>query len=501
MNNYKRIVNELTEGYAYHQVIYEDGIPVDYRYIDHNSEFIKITGFPENINGKTIREIVPGIENDSNDWIDLYGKLASEGGIIEFENYLGNLKAWYKVKAFSDGDGYFDVLFTDTTVVKQSGEKLEKAEEIAKDAIGIKNDFLANMSHELRTPLNGIIGMANLIYDSDLDSDQREFLSMLMDSADNLLGLITDLLDFSRIERSELEIHSIDFNVRKLVNITLGNLLKYAEEKGISLDCRFHLDNGDIVKGDKLRIGQILVNLVTNAIKFTNQGSVNVEIEKNSRHLKMIVQDSGIGISEEDCSNIFASFRQIENTYTKTHQGTGLGLSIVKSLLDLMGGKILVESIPDKGSTFTVIIPIEDVTTEKKKVYKKAFGSTDLKKILVVEDEAVNRIYMVRLLQKEGWNIIEAEDGIEAVKKYQQEKPDFIIMDVGLPGLDGISATKIIREAEAAETGNYRAHIIALTAHAFDEDIENCMNAGMDDYLSKPVIAKNLLDLIANSTV
>lgn len=501
MNNYKRILNELTGGYAYHQVIYEDGIPVDYRYIDHNSEFIKITGFPENINGKTIREIAPGIENDSKDWIGVFGKLASEGGIIEFENYSENLKAWYKIKAFSDGDGYFDVLFTDNTVVKQSGEKLEKAEEIAKDAIGVKNDFLANMSHELRTPLNGIIGMANLLGDSDLDSDQCEFLSMLMDSADNLLVLITDVLDFSRIENSELEIHKIDFNIRELVDITIGNLSKHAAGKGLSLNYKYHIDNRDIINGDKVRIGQILVNLVTNAIKFTQQGSVDVDIEKSDSQLRIIVHDSGIGISREECSNIFTSFRQIESTYTKTQQGVGLGLSIVKSLLDLMEGSISVESEPDKGSTFTVIIPIGDVTAEKRKVQEKIITSTGLRKILVVEDEAINRIYMVCLLNKAGWNIIEAEDGIEAVKKYQQEKPDFIIMDVGLPGLDGISATKIIREAEAAETGNYRAYIIALTAHAFDEDIENCMNAGMDDYLSKPVSAKNLLDLIENSTV
>jgi CheY-like chemotaxis protein len=322
---------------------------------------------------------------------------------------------------------------------------------------------------------------------------------MLIDSADNLLVLITELLDFSRIENSELEIHKIDFNIRDLVNITIGNLSKHAEEKGLSLNCRHHLDNGDIVNGDKLRIGQILVNLVTNAVKFTQQGSVDVEIEKSAGQLRMVIHDSGIGISREDCSNIFTSFRQIENTYTKTKQGIGLGLSIVKSLIDLMDGSLSVESEPGKGSTFTVIIPIGDAMKEKAKVQEKVFSSTGLNKILVVEDEAINRIYMVRLLQKKGWTIIEAEDGIEAVKKYQQEKPDFIIMDVGLPGLDGISATKIIRESEASEDSDYRAHIIALTAHAFDEDIANCLNAGMDDYLSKPVQAKNLLDLIESS--
>jgi two-component system, sensor histidine kinase len=370
------------------------------------------------------------------------------------------------------------------------------AEELGPEISRIKNDFMANMSHELRTPLNGIIGMASLLNDSDLDSDQREFLSMLIDSADNLMILITDLLDFSRMESSELEIHKVDFNIRALVDITIENLSKQADYKGISLNCLYNLDDGDVINGDKLRIGQILVNLVTNAIKFTLDGAVDIEIENKNSQLILKVCDSGIGISTDDFNSIFDTFRQIESTYTKTQQGVGLGLSIVKSLLDLMEGSINVESKPGRGSKFTVTIPIGNVIAEMVEVQEKTGLCTSVRKILVVEDEAINRIYMIRLLQKQGWDIIEAEDGIEAVKKYQQEKPDIIIMDVGLPGLNGISATEIIREAEATEPGSYRAYIIALTAHAFDEDIENCRNAGMDDYLSKPIVSKNLIDLI-----
>ncbi len=393
---------------------------------------------------------------------------------------------------------------------ESTSRELEISLKKAEEASIAKSDFLANMSHELRTPMNGVLGMASLLADTQLNDEQREFVSTINGSAENLLMLLNDILDFSKIEAGALVLENIAFgftdNLRKTINL----LRPQAEKKHIDLILECKSDVPAYIWGDSGRIRQIIMNLVGNAIKFTEHGHVRLSasVQKNINEddkLYISVEDTGVGIPAGKLSEIFDKFTQADASVTRRYGGTGLGLAISKQLVNLMGGEINVESVEGKGSTFWFTIPckiadIKDapVKNDERDISNQSLGNLipiGKAKILLVEDYHVNQVFAIKLLRKFGFIHIDlAENGVQAIEKYRKENYDMIFMDCQMPELDGYQATQKLRMLE--EGLNLHTPIIAMTANAMMGDREKCLKAGMDDYLSKPLRAEHLRKIL-----
>lgn len=393
---------------------------------------------------------------------------------------------------------------TDITQRKTFEEQALIARDAAQAANRAKSDFLANMSHEIRTPMNGIIGMTDLAIDASSDEERQECLTVIKSSAQSLLGIINDILDFSKIEAGKLSIERIDFDLRHTVTDCLRSISSRASEKGIELVCDIDDEVPDSVRGDPTRLRQILLNLVGNAIKFTERGEIVVRIKQlaaNERatHLLFSVKDTGIGIPPDKLSSIFEAFTQADTSITRRFGGTGLGLTITQRLLDLMGGHMEVESTPGKGSTFSFTLPmgIPDkayATSEAiapKGDIPPAQRNTPLS-ILLVEDNPVNQKLATRILEKWGHTVTLAHNGSDALDLVASNKAfDLALMDLHMPVMGGIEATQRIRRLEA-ENNLPRLRIVAMTASAMPSDRKACLDAGMDDYLAKPIVFDEL---------
>jgi CheY-like chemotaxis protein/HPt (histidine-containing phosphotransfer) domain-containing protein len=380
---------------------------------------------------------------------------------------------------------------------KQSSE----SEKEVKASAAVKENFLANMSHEIRTPLNSVLGFTNILRSTSLNDEQKEYIEIIQTSGDNLLSIVNDILDLSKIEAGMLRIEEAPFRVSDIISAVEAMLGSKAEEKNLKLVVNVDSEMPDIVSGDAMRLTQILVNLISNAIKFTEDGGVYLRVtpvrqQGETVTLEFLVRDTGIGIPEEKQKNIFGRFEQAEASTTRRFGGTGLGLSIVKNLIELQKGTISLYSKEGVGSSFTLELPykISDEKLTKTESRKITINPDSMKtdtKILIAEDNAMNQRLIKHLMKNWNFNYDLVFNGAQALEALKKQSYDLVLMDIQMPEMDGYTATAQIRSKLRSDIP-----IIAMTAHAMAGEREKCLKAGMDDYLSKPIDEAMLFELI-----
>jgi len=412
----------------------------------------------------------------------------------------GNYK-WIKWQISKGVNNTYISIGTDITSIILKDLELKKAKNIAEESLKVKNEFLTNMSHEIRTPLNAVIGFTDLLLETELTSEQQLHLETMRNSGEILLSLINNVLDLSKLESDKLEIEEISFDLHKNLNEVVRIMKIKANEKKISLELNIDTNIPKIVIGDPNRLGQILLNLIGNAVKFTNEGFVKVSVKQLSEvndisNILFEIKDTGIGIVSNRINTVFGAFTQAKSDTSRIYGGTGLGLTIVKKIVNLLNGEIKVESEFGKGSIFKIIVPLKKSseiiknTIEEDILFDKPLGLN----ILLVDDNKTNQLLAKTRLLRWKCNVDIANNGIEGVKKVQRKLYDIILMDIQMPIMDGYEAAKIIKNDLSEQVS--KIPIIAMSAYTSKTDIKRALDADMDDYIFKPFKPKELYKLL-----
>lgn len=381
---------------------------------------------------------------------------------------------------------------------------LIKAKEAAEEAAKAKASFLANMSHELRTPMNAVIGFSSLLLDETLTPEHKEYIEGIRNGGEALLAIINEILDFSSAENDKVELEHQPFSLKQLIDESLDLVAVPASQKGLILSQTINYSTPDTIIGDQGRLRQILVNLLSNAVKFTDKGKVSVSVSSKAakgdlRQISFEVKDTGIGIPQNRMNEIFEPFTQLERTISRKRDGVGLGLAITKNLVELMGGKIWFESEPGNGSTFHFTIQAETIRGKQlesgemdRGVVLASFPGLKPMRILVAEDNPSNQRVLIEMLKRLSYRADAVADGKEVIQAFERQDYDLVLMDIKMPEMDGATATRVIRKLRP-ENG---PKIVAITAYALEGDREKCLEAGMDDYISKPIQLKELAAIL-----
>ncbi len=514
-DKYKKLFLNLPVGFAQAQILREaqSGRNMGYRITDANETFGKYFNLDlSDYYGKIISESPVEVLQDINAWFEAYNNSGTKlGELLTVEITMEKLDKVFNTVMYKSENDYINMVVIDITEQKETENKLSSAIKDANAAYKTQSEFLANMSHEIRTPINGILGMLQLtLMADDLQADYRDNLTTAKNCADSLLRLINDILDISKLEAGKYNLREENFDIKAVIEETVAAQIPLARDKGLELDCTFGSDLPAVVKGDGQRIQQVLNCLLSNAIKFTNDGGVRVKVAHlddtvDTIKLRIAVVDSGIGIAESDRNKLFVRFSQVDASDTRKYGGSGLGLVITKQIVELMGGSISVQSKEGLGSTFIVEVPLklikpaessEDAANAQEEdaaVFSLAGHSRA--RILVAEDEPVNQQVIGKLLGMAGYSYDIAENGEKAVELFKQKEYQVALFDVQMPVMDGLAATQEIRAIELQENKK-RLPIIAVTARAMFGDKERILEAKLDDYIAKPYNLNDVVEIL-----